>query len=57
MKSISFYQCVVIKDPKTAKRLQEEIKNNKSDCPDIKPSNTAKTNERFYELWGFAQSK
>jgi len=52
MATVSFYQNVVIKDPKTVKRLKEEMKSTKSDCPNIAPSNTAKEKERFDALWG-----
>lgn len=52
MATVSFHQNVVIKDPKTVKKLKEEMKSPKSDCPDIAPSNTAKEKERFNALWG-----
>lgn len=52
MATVSFHQNVVIKDPKTIKRLKEEMKSPKSDRPDITPSNTAKEKERFNALWG-----
>ncbi len=52
MATISFHQNVVIKDPETVKKLKAAMISNKSDRPDIKPSDSTKEEERFNALWG-----